>query len=266
MSKFRRFALTWNNYTEDTLDIVVNTGHSYIIVGEEVGESGTPHYQIYVEYTHQRTFSSVIKAFKKKAHIEVAKADATKNREYCKKQKVLLEEGTPKAQGRRNDLKIIKTNIKHGKGIRQMLDSEEITSYQGLRCAELLMKYVEPERKIAPKIIWRFGQARSGKSRWVYENYSEVYTPISFKWWEGYDGHKVVLIDDLRADWCPFAEFLKLTDRYPYKVEFKGGSRQLLAETIIITSPFHPTQVWDTDEDMEQLLGRIHSIEEIIKN
>lgn len=265
MSRFRRFALTWNNYTEDTLDTVVNTGHSYIIVGEEIGASGTPHYQIYVEYAQAKTFSAVIKAFKKKAHIEVAKADASKNRDYCKKQKVIFEEGTPKAQGSRNDLKIIKGCIQTGKGIKTMLESEDITSYQGLRCAELLMKYVEPTRKTAPKVYWRYGDAGTGKSRWAYENYTEVFTPINFKWWEGYDGHKVVLIDDLRGDYCKYHEFLKLIDRYPYRVENKGGSRQLLAEVMIITSPYHPRDVWNTREDVEQLLRRIDSIEEIQK-
>lgn len=265
MSRFRRFALTWNNYTADSLDSIVNTGHSYIIVGQEVGDSGTPHYQIYVEYEQAKTFSSVIKAFKKKAHVEVAKADAIKNREYCSKQKVLFEEGKPKKQGERKDLKKIKETIKEGFGIKSMLESEVITSYQGLRCAESLMKYVEPQRTQPPKVFWRWGEAGVGKSKWVYENYTEVFTPLNFKWWEGYDGHKTVLIDDLRGDFCKYHEFLKLTDRYPFRVECKGGSRQFLAETIIITSPYHPTDIWNTIEDTNQLLRRITSIEEVIK-
>lgn len=74
-----------------------------------------------------------------------------------------------------------------------------------------------------------------------------------------------MLIDDLRSSFCPYDEFLKLIDRYPYKVECKGGSRQLLAETIIITTPFHPEEVWNTNEDLEQLMGRLHSIVEVKK-
>lgn len=263
MSRFRRFALTWNNYGIESLDTIVSTGHSYIVVGKEVGDSGTPHYQIYVEYEDAKTFSSVIKAFLKKAHCEVARASAEKNRDYCLKQEVILEEGKPKRQGSRNDLKIIKDNIKLGKGITGMLESEEITSYQGLRCAELLMKYVEPERVSRPKVFWRWGGAGVGKSKWAYQNYTNVFTPISFKWWEGYDGHKVVLIDDLRRDFCRYNEFLKLIDRYPYRVENKGGSRQLLAEIIIITSPYHPADVWNVLEESAQLERRLDSIEEI---
>lgn len=266
MSKFRRFCLTWNNYTDESLHTITNTGHSYLIVGKEKGDSGTPHYQMYVEYATQKTFSSVIKAFHKKCHIEVAKADATKNREYCSKQEVLFEEGTPKQQGRRNDLKDLKKSIEGGKNIRQMLEDETISSYQGLRCSELLMKYIEPIRTTTPKLIWRYGATGTGKTEWVHKNYPNVYKPISFKWFDGYDGQKAVLIDDFRADWCGFADLLKFTDKYPFKVETKGGSRQFLAETIIFTCPFHLSEIYDTNEDVSQLIRRFDEIIKCEKN
>lgn len=263
--RYRRFCLTWNNYKEDSLGVIANTGHSYIIVGKEEGDvEGTPHYQIYVEYKDPKTFSAVIKAFKKKCHVEAARADEKKNREYCSKQEVIFEEGEPFKQGTRNDLKVIKEKVKDGLNIRDMLHDETIMNYQGLKTAESLMKYLEPQRKVPPKVIWRYGGAGTGKTKWIYENYTEVFTPISFKWWEGYDGHKTVLIDDLRGDFCKYHEFLKLTDRYAYRVECKGASRQLLAETIIITSPYHPEEIWDTIEDKKQLLRRIHEIVKVV--
>lgn len=258
---FRRFCLTLNNYNKDSLEMCINTGHTYIIVGKETGEkNGTPHYQMYVEYEHAKTYSAVIKAFKKKCHIEAARADEKKNREYCSKQEVIFEEGTPKQQGKRNDLKRIVSEIESGSNVRDMIKKETFSNLQGMRMAENLFKYIEPQRKTAPKVIWRYGETGLGKTKWVYENYTEVFTPISFKWWEGYDGHKVVLIDDIREDWCTFAEFLRLTDKYPMRVECKGGSRQLLATTIIITCPLHPSNVWTTNEDNTQLLRRISDI------
>lgn len=262
--RYRRFCLTWNNYTESSLKTIANTGHSYIIVGKEIGDKGTPHYQIYAEYKDPRTFSACIKAFMKKCHVEVAKGNEEQNREYCSKQEVLFEEGEPFKQGSRNDLKDIKKKVESGTNIRDMLHDETIMNYQGLRTAEGLMKYLEPQRKEAPKVIWRWGKAGTGKSKWVYENYTEVFSPISFKWWEGYDGHKTVIIDDLRGDFCKYHEFLKLIDRYPFRVECKGASRQLLATTIIVTSPSHPKEIWDTIEDKKQLLRRIHEIVEVV--
>ena len=129
--------------------------------------------------------------------------------------------------------------------------------------AESLMKYFEPKREIVPTIIWIWGESGSGKTRWVYENYTEVFRPVSHKWWEGYDGHKTVLIDDIRADWCTWREILTLLDVYPLKVECKGGSRQLLAETIILTCDRPPEGVWCNSEDVNQLHRRISEIREL---
>lgn len=256
--RFRRFCLTWNNFKEDSLSTIANTGHSYIIVGKEKGEGGTPHYQIYVEYKNPITFSAVCKRFNKKAHVEVAEGDADANIKYCSKENMIFSEGVPFKQGARNDLKDIRINIEKGKNIREMAINEDIINYQGLRMAEGLMKYFEPKRMDPPTIIWRYGETGAGKSKWVYDKFgTEVFTPTSFKWWEGYDGHKVVLIDDIRDDWCKFHEFIKLTDRYPYRVECKNGSRQLLATTIVITSPYHPRECWETWEDKDQLVRRI---------
>ena len=82
----------------------------------------------------------------------------------------------------------------------------------------------------------------------------------NLKWWEGYDAHPNVLIDDFRKDFCTFHELLRILDRYPYRIEVKGTSRQLLAKRIIITCPYHPEIIYDTREDIGQLLRRITKI------
>ena len=87
-----------------------------------------------------------------------------------------------------------------------------------------------------------------------------MFKPVSYKWWEGYDGHKTVLLDEIRGDFCKFHEFLKLTDRYGIRVESKGGSRQLVANTILVTSAYHPADLWSTVEDKSQLSRRISKI------
>ena len=82
------------------------------------------------------------------------------------------------------------------------------------------------------------------------------------KWWEGYDGQEVVIINDYRKDFCKFHELLNLLDRYPYRVECKGGSRQFTSKTIVITTPLSPEETWEnrTSEDLGQLLRRIDNI------
>jgi len=228
---------------------------------EEAPETGTKHLQIYCEYKNGKTFKAVRKDFKDTCHVEYAKGTGEQNRDYCSKEGNFYELGQVEKQGARNDLANIRDDIRDGGGgIRGMVQDGKITSYQSLRMAEGLMKYCEPTREVKPNIIWRWGEPGSGKTRWVYDNYEDIFTPVSFKWWEGYDGHKTVLIDDIRGSWCLWNEFLKLTDRYAFRVECKGGSRQLLAENIIITAPFPPCDIWRTIENKRQLYRRITEI------
>lgn len=66
----------------------------------------------------------------------------------------------------------------------------------------------------------------------------------TIKWWDGYNGQAVVIIDDFRyasvADHGGLSYLLRILDRYDTKIEIKGGVRTFLAEYVIITCPFSP--------------------------
>lgn len=264
MERKRRFCITWNNYTDDSLDLIKKLKYSYVIVGKEKGKKETPHYQIYIEFKHAKTFTEVINAFKKKCHIEIAKGNAEQNQTYCSKQETIFEDGTPKKQGKRNDLLNIRDNITDGMGVRDIVDAGEVKNLQGLRTIECMLKYYEPKRTEPPKIIWIYGGSGKGKTTKAYDMYPDIYEPISMKWWEGYDKHKEVLIDDFREDYMDFSTFLRFTGGKPFRIEFKGGSRQLLCDTIVFTSSKHPKDIFEEvrcgNEDEYQVTRRIHEI------
>ena len=89
----------------------------------------------------------------------------------------------------------------------------------------------------------------------------------SLKWWDGYDGHTDIILDDFRGDYCKFAYLLKILDRYPLQVEVKGGMRQLRCRNIFITSDVHPELIYgDHVGDKSQLLRRISKIVGFGKN
>lgn len=71
-----------------------------------------------------------------------------------------------------------------------------------------------------------------------------------------------MILDDYRADFCKFSEFLRILDRYSYQIEYKGGTTQLLARNIYITTPKSPQETWAnrTEEDLAQLLRRITEV------
>ena len=41
----------------------------------------------------------------------------------------------------------------------------------------------------------------SGKTRTAFEEFPKIYTPLSYKWWEGHEGQTEELFDDFRKDW-----------------------------------------------------------------
>lgn len=84
----RKWCFTINNYNDEDIDtvtqLVLGGGVKYIY-GKEVGESGTPHLQGYLEFKNARSFSS-IKKILPKAHLEKAKGSTKQNYDYCSKE------------------------------------------------------------------------------------------------------------------------------------------------------------------------------------
>lgn len=91
----KRWCYTLNNPTDDeTFDETLCT---YTVVGNEVGEEGTPHYQGYCAFKKEMTLAGVKKLLPR-AHWEVAKGTPWQNRVYCTKDGDFIEHGeVPKA-------------------------------------------------------------------------------------------------------------------------------------------------------------------------
>lgn len=265
MSRSRAYCFTINNYTEDDVCQVKALAEiaSYVVVGKEVGENSTPHLQGYVYFKEAKTFTSVKKKITR-AHLELTKGSPEDNRRYCTKDgDVLLEHGVPPRQGNRNDIQQVVEGLKDGDNMRAVI--EKAKSVQSIKVAEVWLKYNEVKRDWKPEVRWYYGKTGTGKTRTAREWLGEdIYTCLdTIKWMEGYDQHENVLIDDMRKDFAKFHQLLKLLDRYDYKVETKGGSRQFLARKIAITAPMRPEHMFQTREDVQQLLRRIDEIIQI---
>lgn len=254
---------TVNNPTDDDKEYLLNYQCVYILVYEEIAPTtGTLHWHFYLEHKNQLTFSSMKKRFPR-ARIEQAKGDAQHALDY-NDGNIIRKEGVPKCQGKRTDIEKVKELVKTS-NMRQVC--EQATSYQSIRVAEKLFVYFEKKRNFVPDVFWYYGATGTGKTRRAYEILKDKYgeDDVYFcmdtnDWWQGYDGHQGVILDDIRKDFCKFHTLLRLLDRYPYQVETKGGSRQLLAETMIITCPYHPEDLFTGREDIAQLTRRIKEI------
>lgn len=239
-------------------------GAKYLIYGvEECPNTGRKHHQGYAEFETNKRNTTMGKKFG--AHFEKRKGTAEQAIEYCEKDgkwKEFGERPDKKNPGKRTDLEMVKTMVNQGTSMGEI--AQVCTSFQALRFAEKMREYVEPKRKWKPEVMWYHGPTGSGKTKRAIEEAGEEawISGRDLKWWQGYDGHENVIIDDFRGDFCKFHELLRILDRYPYTVEVKGGSRQLLAKKIWITCPKRPEDVYDVKEDIEQLLRRIDTIRE----
>jgi hypothetical protein len=261
MGRIRRYTWTLHDPTPEDEAALKGLNVKYICYGRETcPKTGRPHLQGYLELKNAKTWTAT-KAFIgiERLHLLVSCGTAKQNRTYCVKDNDFYEAGDISKQGERNDLENIKAQIMGGMNVRTIIG--ECSSLQQIRVAEKLATYFEKPRDFKPTIKWYYGSTGTGKTRAAFEECEDPYVATgSIKWWDGYDGHPEVIIDDFRKDWCKFHELLKLLDRYEFRIEYKGGYRQMLAKTIIITCPYSPEDVYDTREDVGQLLRRIDEI------
>lgn len=270
-SKYRNMCFTWNNAPEDGWAQLTDRlpACNYLVAGREVGEQGTPHIQGYAEFASPAKGSTLKNKFPT-IHWEKRMGSAEQAAVYCKKDGDYQEEGELSNQGKRSDLDEVRALMASPDTANMGTVIMQARSMQAVKFSEVYLTYHERKRNFKPNVIWIFGGAGLGKSRLADAQArlavgDSVHTQTkSIKWWNGYDAHKAVIVDDIRKDFCTFTDMLHLIDRYPYKVEIKGGMRQMLATHMYITGPVHPEKVWNTDEDLHQLVRRIDVIAEIL--
>jgi len=291
-TRIRRFVFTLNNWTEEeyrslTEDLAPTT--TWLIIGKEKGENGTPHLQGACILGTQCSFSK-LKTWTglKRAHIETMRGKPEDSRVYCTKEDLdAFESGTLPQPGKRNDLRDACQKILTGATVRSVareLDGAVVVAkyFKGLIVVRSLN--TEP-RTDAPKVFWFWGPTGVGKTRSAFEFGATICKSAGkldddiwissggLRWFDGYDGQHVAIFDDFRAKHVTsFAYLLRLLDRYPVAVEFKGGSVLWIPKVIFITCPYNPRECFgkgekggrskNVPEDLDQLERRITRIVE----
>lgn len=246
-TRSRAWVFTLHDYTEEEFEKVKALECRYLSVGKEVAPStGRPHLQGYIYFDTARTFLSMKKAIDDRVFLEAARGKADRNQEYTQKEGEFFEKGEKPDQGKRKAIEEIKEAVASGASLRDMAEIQGV-NYQSLRMGQLLLSLCEKKRRFKPRVTWLYGPPGVGKTRYVYDKFDaddvhEVFGK-SLQWFQGYDAHKVSIIDevDMHTD---YSMLKRLCDRYPCQVEYKGGSRQYLAEDIFLCSLMHPADVF----------------------
>lgn len=252
----KRWSFTLNNPTEaeeSMLQGLVSSGQAtYIIFGKETGESGTFHFQGYLEVDKKLSLSSV-KQLIPRAHLEKSRGSSQSNRDYCTKEDSdAFEAGSPMQQGKRTDLEEIKKLLDDGQTSNMISESHFSQWVVYRRSFQAYAALKKKKRNWVTKVVVIWGLTGTGKTRLCFEQCGDdeiPWLPGDFQWFDGYDGQRHVIIDDFRGEY-PLPLLLKLLDRYPMRVPIKGGFVNWAPETVYITSNIDPDH-WYQDAAFE---------------
>lgn len=120
--------------------------------------------------------------------------------------------------------------------------------------------------------LWIYGSSGIGKSWESQERFKDsAGSPLPFylkqatKWWDGYNGEPVVILDDLdphNAHQHGLNYFLKIwADRYPFRAESKGSSTSLRPLHFVVTSQYSIEECFPADQATIQALQRRFTVE-----
>lgn len=135
--RFRDYFGTLNNYTEDEynkLKVECEKKAVYAVIGEEVGEKGTPHLQFFIYWKNEREFNAIKKLIPR-AHLERKSTHSTflEVSNYCKKEDKFYEYGILPVDRCVNKWTDIDTDIKSGMPWNELTSKypEEAIKYVG---------------------------------------------------------------------------------------------------------------------------------------
>lgn len=269
MNKSRNWCFTLNNYTDADVEALSTFVESddlikYICAGREVGESGTPHLQGFLVAKNQIRLSTVRTVFDGRAHWEIARGTASQAIAYCEKDGDFMEFGArPLTQGQKGDCNKRRYQQAWDAAVDGRIDDIDadikIRHYNTLKRIRLDHEIGANVERLPheTRMEWFYGPSGTGKSRTARDRWPSAYLKMCNKWWDGYSGQEVVLIEDFDVKHAVLIHHLKIwADIYPFLMEVKGGATQIRPKLIVVTSNYHPSEIWTEDGDLQPVLRR----------
>jgi len=271
------FVVTINNWNQEQYQEFVtwcDIHCNYYVIGKEVGNSGTPHLQCFIALKDRKREDTLRKVFAFKPHFEVAKADGKTCSDYCKKGEQSHEEWSEAGVegpnfGKNADFLEkgrIPTTIKGVGKVKAdyglAIELAKQRKFDAIDPGILIRHYGNLQRIAAdnpvkaddlPTVcgLWIYGPPGTGKSHTARQLYPNFYDKACNKWADGYEGQDAWLLDDFDKVHKPLGHFLKRwSDKYAFSCEVKGTTRFIRPKKIIVTSNYHPNQIWDDDQTL----------------
>jgi len=245
--RVRSWCLTLNNPSEEELATLrgLNPRHfKCAIFAHEIGESGTPHIQGFMQFVNARTLTAVKKMISNRCHLEAALGTPYEAYNYCMKDdgEAILYGDEP-AEVELSDWERILIAVENGES-----DLEIIRKWPAIamRCQTAIAKYraiyqasVVQWRNVEVTYIW--GKTGTGKTRGIlYDdngNYNQdVYRATNAKNpFDMYDGEDIIVFEEFRSQFT-CRDMLNWIDGHPVMLPARYADRMAQFTKVYILS------------------------------
>lgn len=264
--RHRSWVFTLNNYTEEEITTLKDVDCKFIIFGKEIGDNGTPHLQGYIQFKNSKRLSEC-KNINNRAHWESAVAGPQKNVDYCSKGSQSKAEWTEHGTGGPNfgknadvwskgvqpvigkrpiEDRIARNKELVEKPLNELVDQGTISlkEVRMIKNARMdLLQERSPYRADDVRGVWIWGPPGAGKNAKAKAEYPDFFIKAQNKWWDGYAGQHNVIIEDFDKP-ALGSDIKKWADKWECTAEVRGGTVSLQHRKLVVTSNYHPTQLW----------------------
>lgn len=240
---------------------------SYAVGGWEIAETGQPHLQFYFQL--KPNTPKRLSELKKlpdglTVHYEVARGSDAENFDYCTKDAEYMEFGARRESdpGSREQNRWKRARELAQDGELDLIDDQIfVCHYSSIRNISRDFQRPPPSLDGPADLqcgLWIYGPTGTGKSRYARETYPEAFLKLANKWWDGYRDQAYALLEDYDKEHKCLGHHLKIwADRYPFPVEIKGTTTCIRPQLLVITSNYHPREIWgDEPSTLDPILRR----------
>ncbi len=220
----------------------------FFVFQGEIGESGTPHLQGYVEFTAVQRFGACVKILGGRAHVEPRWGTQQQAIDYCfKSGRVTCPfEGGEKApgQGARLDIQALQRTLELGTSEAEVA-SEFFSLYMryhsGITRYRMLRACARSKRTPLHVFIGPTGTGKSYAAARISGEPGDHFYVDTWPWFDGFSGTQGIIFDEFCGG-IPFNRLLCLLDENPVRVQYKGGYTQFNPAFIAIVTNKLPRQ------------------------
>lgn len=255
---YRSWCFTLHDPTDAEIASISELDVVFIIFQqEECPTTKRRHLQGFVRFKKTNRITGVKKCFGlERIHLEGARGTDADNVKYCSKDDTrvvgtnIITRGKLPGPGCRTDLHRLVSCIKEHEALEHLYDEFPGNMLRYPRGVSDCRSHYMEFRQWKPVVDVYFGEPGTGKTRAAFESNEDSYWIMpphnDSVWFDGYNGNPSVIIDDFYG-WIKWSLLLQMLDRYPLRVQTKGGTTSFLARNIIITSNSHPRD-WYTNK------------------